>query len=268
MPKPNLGRFVVQQIEIQRVRRMRTARPLDEAHVAVLCDSIKRNGLLQPIGVSPDGEHFVVVTGNHRFAAVSRLGIKVIDAVILPEGMTENQLLVQSLHENHVRKAESAEAMLCRIQALAEYEKCTLPEAAKLAGVSPGTLSKIQKIVNSLSPAALELVRKHKIGSAISYEVARLAKNEQQQLEWLEDYVAGKKSREQIKLAATQSSTSKPKKLRINVTVDDVVVKATLPAELGYAGLCQALATLRSKIALQEKREIGFHLLPEVLKGQ
>ena len=246
---------------------MSTARQLDENHIQTLCDSIKRWGLGQPIAVSRHGDQFIVVTGNHRLAAVSRLGLKVIDAVVLPEGMTEVELLSRSLHENHVRKAESIEATLDRVQALADFHKCSLSAAAKHGGVSPATLSKIQKIRKSLSVAALELVRKHKIGSAIAYEVARLAKDEEQQLEWLKAHAEGRMSREQIKQAASQHSKAIPKKLRIDVTVEGVVLKVTLPAELGYAGLCQALATLRNKIALQEKREIGFHLLPEVLKG-
>lgn len=267
MQKPKLGRFVIEQMAIQRIRRMGTARRLDEHHVAVLCDSIKRHGLLQPIIVSPAGEHLRIVTGNHRLAAVTQLGLKTIDAVVLPEGMTESELLVHSLHENHIRKAESIEATLARIQALADYEKCSLSEAAKLAGISSGTLSKIQKIVKTLSAPALEVVRKHKIGSAIAYEVARLAKDEQQQVTWLQAHADGHMSREEIKQAAAQRSTVGPKKLRIDVTVDDVSLKVTVPAGLGYTALCQALTTLRSKIALQEKREIGFHLLPEVLKG-
>lgn len=266
MSQPDIGKFVVQQIELTQVRKMPTARPLDDDHVETLVGSIKRSGLLQPIGVTPDGDHFLLVAGNHRFAAISRLGLKVIDAVILPGGMAENDLLLRSLHENHIRKDESVEDMLVRIQALAAFEKCSLSNAAKQAGVSSATLSKIQKIVKSLSAPALELIHKHKIGNAIAYEVARLATSEEQQLEWLDAHSGGQMSREDIRKAATVAKTPSAKVVRLDLAVGDIGVKLSIPAALGYDALLESIASLRSQILKQQKREIAFELLPKVLK--
>lgn len=266
MKDQQLGRFEVRQINVNQISRMPTARPLNEDHVRVLQDSVRQCGLNQPIVVSRHGNGFVVITGNHRLAAVSRLGIEVIDAVVLPDGMKEDELLLRSLHENHVRRDESIQATLDRVQALSQVHKCSLSAAAKLARVTPGTLSKLQKIVKSLSPAALKVIRECKIGNAIAYDVARYAKDEQQQVEWLKAHAAGRMSREDIKQTATDTKTRTTKKLRIDVTLGDIEVRVSVPNALGYDILLESIASLRSQIMKQRKREIAFELLPKVLR--
>lgn len=257
---------LVQRIPVGRIRRLPTARPLDEDNVKSLVASCKRWGLLQPVGVAIDGDDYLLFIGNHRLEAIRRLGHTEIDAIVLSERCGHEELLTQSMHENHIRKSESLEDTLQRTKALADYHKCSLSAAAKHGGVSPSKLSKIQKTLDTLSNTALDFVRKNKVGIAIAYEVARLAKNEQQQLEWLHAHAEGQMTREQIKQAAAQGTKSKPRKLRIELTLDNIGMKLSVPASLDYAALTEAISALRNRIVLQQKRELAFHLLPEVLK--
>ena len=58
-------------------------RELSETHVLELAQSIRSNGLLQPIVVKPvSNQHFRIVLGTHRFEAVKRLGWKKIRATV------------------------------------------------------------------------------------------------------------------------------------------------------------------------------------------
>lgn len=72
--------------------------------MAQLMQSIKENGLLQPIGVCKNGSKFEVLYGNRRLVAFKKLGRKTIPAVIkeTPEFETDADLM--NLTENIQRE--------------------------------------------------------------------------------------------------------------------------------------------------------------------
>lgn len=80
----------------QNVRR--ELRGVDE-----LADSIKAEGLHQPIVVAPDGDTYVVVMGNSRHAAASQLGWETIPCIIRTDLNTETKVLSAMLAENCAR---------------------------------------------------------------------------------------------------------------------------------------------------------------------
>lgn len=186
------------RISVDLIDLMDNRRPLDEENLQRLEPSIEQHGLLQPVVVVAVGSRYLLCIGNHRHEVVKRLGHTEIDALVWPEGTAREQMLTLSLHENHLRKAESLEDTLQRVQALAQYHRCKFSEAAVHAGVSPGTLSKIRKSVDKLCPAALQVARDNKIGVAVTYEVARRAKSPDEQIAWLTEHAAGHMSREAI----------------------------------------------------------------------
>ncbi len=51
--------------------------------VEALAESIMEDGLQTPIGVRPDGERFVLVTGLHRLEACKALGEETINANVV-----------------------------------------------------------------------------------------------------------------------------------------------------------------------------------------
>lgn len=92
---------VVRYLPIVEIRRRPDARPLDEATVASLADSIKEIGLRCPINVRLVDDEYELIAGSHRLAAFERLG--------------ETEILVIEIVEDDLR-AELAmiDENLCR----------------------------------------------------------------------------------------------------------------------------------------------------------
>jgi len=70
-----------------------------------LMNSIKEEGLLQPIGVIENEDStYTIRFGNRRFIACKKLGFKTIDTIPAEGDLTEVDLIIQNLTENHHRK--------------------------------------------------------------------------------------------------------------------------------------------------------------------
>ncbi|MBA3520110.1 MAG: ParB N-terminal domain-containing protein [Rhizobiales bacterium] len=65
---------VVRYLPVDKIRRRSDARPLEEATVASLADSIKEIGLRCPINVRLVDGQYELIAGSHRLAACERLG--------------------------------------------------------------------------------------------------------------------------------------------------------------------------------------------------
>ncbi len=81
-------------------------RPVDEAWVAVLAESIRDHGLEQPIVVRPNplsaGDSFILVAGCHRLAACRLLGLPEITAIV--RALTKDEARLVEIDENLVRR--------------------------------------------------------------------------------------------------------------------------------------------------------------------
>lgn len=74
----------------------------DEHSLAELAESVKTNGVLQPIMVRPNGKKFLLVYGERRFKAASSAGLKEIPAII--RELTDAEALDIQITENLQRK--------------------------------------------------------------------------------------------------------------------------------------------------------------------
>ena len=75
----------------------------DQVELQELADSIKENGLLQPIAVEEHNDHYVLVAGERRLKAHELLGLTEIDAYLVQESRSSNndaQLLISAIVEN------------------------------------------------------------------------------------------------------------------------------------------------------------------------
>ena len=244
---------------------MDNRRPLDEENLQRLEPSIGKHGLLQPVGVVAVGDRYLLCIGNHRHEVTKRLGHSEIDALVWPEGTTPEQMLVFSLHENNLRKAESLEETLQRVMALAQYHRCNFSEAAVRGGVTPGTISKIRKSVDVLCPAALQVARDNKIGVAITYEVAKRAKGDDEQIAWLKEHAAGRMSRDAMIKRSPGKKSKTPKRVTFKLVIDEVSFQLTFPRAASYEELFEAIGKLKSKLQVHAKQNLPIHLIPEVM---
>lgn len=256
----------VELLRIDLLDALTGARRLDEQNVQSLATSIGKQGLFHPITVIRAGERFTIAMGNHRKAATELLGHSHIEAFVWPEDTPIETVLLRSLHENHVRRDESLHSTIDRISGFMKAKQCTWTEAARCALVSKGTASKVKSAMKKLSSRALDVVRQKQVGVAIAYTVATKATNEQQQLQWLNAFVAGEMTRKDME-SGTKTSARPVQTLRsIELSDGTITIGVSFPKTATYEQIHETLTKLKSKIAVQAKRETPVDLLPRLIK--
>lgn len=75
---------------------------MDQQELSELADSIKANGIIQPIVVRPSGNGYQLIAGERRFRAAQLAELKTIPALV--RAATDEQLLELALIENIHRK--------------------------------------------------------------------------------------------------------------------------------------------------------------------
>ena len=73
-------------------------RTFDDKTIEELASSIKEQGIINPITVRPHGSNFIIIAGERRFLAASRVGLKAIPALI--KKVSKNDVMLISLIEN------------------------------------------------------------------------------------------------------------------------------------------------------------------------
>ena len=239
-------------------------RKLDDNHVADLAADIKRHGLRHPITVIASGKRIEVIAGLHRLEACRILGLNDIECKMLDPSTSKAELLEISIAENQVRKNESLSETFARIDQIIKERQCSIKEAAQRAGVTKSKASMLRVYDDKMCADGKQLVDKHPhdIGISIAYEVARHARSDAQQIEWLESFIDGSMTRDDI----TRSMNSKAaKKVRLNLKLEEVDLKVSYPEAMPFETLIAVLTTLKARILAEQKRGIHMIDLPKYL---
>lgn len=97
----------VSEIELNKIKvnPLQPREDFDEEKLSELADSIKHNGLIQPITVKQDGNDFILISGERRLRAAKSIGLDKIPAYIY-EKLTEGNesMLELALIENIQRE--------------------------------------------------------------------------------------------------------------------------------------------------------------------
>jgi len=109
-----------------------------------LADSLKDDGLLQPIVVTKTGDTFKIIAGERRFHAATRLGWKEIECRILNKNEKDTYRLavIENIQRENLNPFEEADAFL-RLKVKFEY---TDSELSKILGKSRNYISEILSI--------------------------------------------------------------------------------------------------------------------------
>ena len=125
-----------------------------------LANSIKEQGLLQPIVVAKEGSQYVVIAGHRRLAAHKVLGKEKIEAVVL-ENQTQKDLAAKAIVENFQREdLDIIELAIALDRYKKEFGK-TLDEIAKEIGKSKDYISRLLSTLE-LPEEIVEDLRKNK----------------------------------------------------------------------------------------------------------
>jgi ParB family chromosome partitioning protein len=118
---------------------------IDEGKLKELADSIQERGLMQPIGVTPRGDRFMIVFGDRRYLAHNILGKK--DIMCRIEDIEDTQVVIDRAMENvqRVDLTPFEEGLI--YQGLLEKAGLSLDEISGRVGKSPGVVQRRMDIL-------------------------------------------------------------------------------------------------------------------------
>lgn len=121
-------------------------REFNDSEIKELADSIKEQGLLQPILLRKNGDKFQIVLGERRFRAVRSLGLESIKAGVLDKA-TDRQMMEWALIENIQRvQLSSIEEALAYEQLIRNCDY-THDQIAKNLGKSRSNISNTLRLL-------------------------------------------------------------------------------------------------------------------------
>jgi len=183
-------------IDIARIRPnpRQPRKTFDAEALNELAESIREQGLLQPIVVRPDGDEFIIIAGHRRYDACRLIGMEQIPAVIREVG--EHEALEQSLIENVQREdINPVEEAQCYRQLMDEHNYSIRDMATKVhksVGYIHGRLEllKYEDLAQSVSQS--------EVGVFEARELAKI-KDEETRQELTERVAAGELDRKTLK---------------------------------------------------------------------
>ena len=152
----------------------------DEASLAELAESIRRQGVLQPIGVRPMADNrFEIVFGERRYRASLMAGLEEIPAIVMEisDEAAEEMAITENLQRQDVTPMEEANAY----QKLIESGRYDVQALTAQFGKSENYIRTRLKFV-SLIPEIAQLLEQDEITISVATEICRYGADIQQQV--------------------------------------------------------------------------------------
>lgn len=157
-----------------------------------LTESVKENGLLEPIIVRPfSAGTFEIISGHRRVEACKELGIQTVPAIVrdMPKDEAVIAMVDSNLQREHLLPSEKAFAYKMKLEALKHQGKTTsrqlvgkLESADKISESESGRQVQRYIRLTHLIPELLKLVDEERIAFTPAVELSYLPKNEQEML--------------------------------------------------------------------------------------
>lgn len=118
----------------------------DDEKIMELSESIKSNGIIQPLILRKDKDEYIIVAGERRWRAAKYIGIKEIPSVIMD--LTEKQILEISLIENIQREdLNSIEEAIAYKKLITDFD-LTQEQLSKRIGKSRVAITNTMRLLN------------------------------------------------------------------------------------------------------------------------
>ena len=118
----------------------------DDEKIMELAESIKSNGIIQPLILRKDKDEYIIVAGERRWRAAKYIGIKEIPAVRMD--LTEKQILEISLIENIQREdLNSIEEAIAYKKLITDFD-LTQEQLSKRIGKSRVAITNTMRLLN------------------------------------------------------------------------------------------------------------------------
>ncbi len=129
-----------------RPNRGQPRREIDPAELAELAESIRENGVLQPILVYQEEGAYTIIAGERRFRACLKAGLKTVPA-LLRERPGERELLQMALIENIQREDLNPLDLASGYRTLVEDHHLTQEELARALGKSRASVANTLRLI-------------------------------------------------------------------------------------------------------------------------
>ena len=132
----------------------------DKEKIDELAQSIKKNGLIQPlIVVKKDLDNFLLVAGERRWRAAQSTDIKVLPALLLPQDLDKDEIsLIENIQREDLKVSEEAKAY----QRLIKKNNYTHETLSEIVGKSRSHITNLLRILD-LDEFFFDLLNKGKI---------------------------------------------------------------------------------------------------------
>ena len=146
-----------------------------------LLPSIKRDGILQPLGATLDGEVLRLMWGHRRFGCAQVLGMETVPTRVFKGPLASGDRERYSLIENVVRLDLLPSEQAAAYQAAITTGKLTATQLAAMIGASDAKVSKKLALLR-LAPPLLALIDQGVIAETSAPDLAKRSDVEQREL--------------------------------------------------------------------------------------
>ena len=118
----------------------------DQQKINELAQSIKKNGLIQPLIVSKkDNDTFTLVAGERRWRAAQNANLKLLPSLLLPQDLDKDEIsLIENIQREDLKISEEAQAY----QRLIEKNNYTHESLSQIVGKSRSHITNLLRILN------------------------------------------------------------------------------------------------------------------------
>lgn len=149
-------------IPIEKIYRDETQprKVFDKVKIDELAQSIKQNGLIQPLIVTKKNlDSYLIVAGERRWRAAQNTDLKVLPALLLPEDLDKDEIsLIENIQRENLKVSEEAKAY----QTLIKKNAYTHETLSKVVGKSRSHITNLLRILD-LDEFFFDLLNKGKI---------------------------------------------------------------------------------------------------------
>jgi ParB family chromosome partitioning protein len=140
------------EIDIEQIQRGRfqPRQNFDKESLQELADSIRSQGIVQPVVLRPEGDHYELVAGERRWRAAQLAGLQKIPAVVreLDARSTAAIALIENIQREDLNPLEEAQAFLRLIE---EFD-LTHQQVADSVGRSRAAVSNLLRLLDLADP--------------------------------------------------------------------------------------------------------------------
>ncbi len=170
-------KYVDVDVEDLRPNPLQPRQDFDEEAIAELARSIQEAGILQPLVVVPEGNHYKIVVGERRWRAAQKIGLTKIPAIV--RQLSEKEQIEASLVENLQRKDLNPIEVAHAYQKLIQELNYTQEEVAEKVGKDRTSVANFVRLLK-LPSEVQRMVAGDKISMGHARALITLEKPDQQ----------------------------------------------------------------------------------------